>query len=212
MSIVEKAVNKLQAEQQNKARANPEILSSPSRPEKSGWKKLLAVGGIGFILGAGSNAILHNPGESLFFSPPALQAKELKELANPAQILGVSPSPDTAENIAQQQAMTFVDGWVKAWSEKDLDRYLYAYAPEFEPPAGLTRAAWEKQRRNRLGKYHKIEIKLSAMAVVAKGDTATVEFIQSFTADNFSEAGLHKRLELRRQGDRWMIVKEISQG
>jgi hypothetical protein len=211
MSIVEKAVNKLQAEQQNKVRANPEILSSPPQPEKSGWKKLLAVGGIGFILGAGSNAILHNPGESLFFSPPALQAKELKDLAKPAQILSVSPSADT-ENIARQQVMTFVDGWVKAWSEKDLDRYLYAYAPEFEPPAGLTRAAWEKQRRNRLGKYHKIEIKLSAMAAVAKGDTATIEFVQSFTADSFSEAGLHKRLELRRQGDRWMIVKEISQG
>lgn len=211
MSIVEKAVNKLQAEQQNKAHTNPEIRPSLPRPEKKGWKKLLAVGGVGFILGAGVNTVLHDTGESTFYSPPDLQAEEMKELAKPAQVASVVPSP-SAEDIARQQVASLVDEWVNAWSEKDLDRYLNAYAPEFEPPAGLTRAAWEKQRRQRLGKYQKIEIKLSEMVAVAKEDTATVDFVQSFAADSFSETGLHKRLELRRQGDKWKIVKEISQG
>lgn len=104
----------------------------------------------------------------------------------------------------------FVDRWVKAWSEKDLDKYLAAYAPEFEPPDGLTRADWEKQRRKRLGKFHKIEIHLSDLTTVLNEETATVEFVQSFNADGFSETGLHKRLELRLQDHRWMIRKEIS--
>lgn len=211
MSIVEKAVNKLQAEQQNKVQTNPEIRPSLPRPEKSGLKKLLAAGSVGFILGAGANAVLHDSGESTFYSPPVLQAEEIKESAKPAQVASIEPSPST-EDIARQQVVSSVDEWVNAWSGKDLDRYLNAYAPEFEPPTGLTRAAWEKQRRQRLGKYQKIEIKLSEMVAVAKEDTATVDFVQSFTADSFSETGLHKRLELRRQGDKWMIVKEISQG
>lgn len=217
MSIVEKAVNKLQAEQLNKAHTSPEIRPSHPRPEKTGWKKLLAVGGVGFILGAGVNAVLHNSGESTYYSPPVVQAEEMKELvkpaqaASPAQVASIEPSPSD-EDIARQQVASSVDEWANAWSEQDLDRYLNAYAPEFEPPAGLTRAAWEKQRRQRLGKYQKIEIKLSEMVAVAKEDTATVDFVQSFAADSFSETGLHKRLELRRQGDKWKIVKEISQG
>jgi murein L,D-transpeptidase YafK len=140
---------------------------------------------------------------------PFISIRQAQEITNPAQPADVASKPNT-EDDTRRQVKLFVDGWVKAWSEKDLDNYLSAYAPEFDPPGGLTRSDWEKQRRNRLGKYHKIEIKLSELTALSKGDAATVDFVQSFKADGFSETGLRKRLALRLQGGRWMITKEIS--
>lgn len=126
-----------------------------------------------------------------------------------------SPPPVVAENrdktIETRQAIaSLVNDWAKAWAAKDADNYLSFYAPEFLPPRGLTRSAWEKQRRSRLGKYRQIEIALSDLTISLGEDKATAEFVQSFKADGFSETGLLKRLDLKLHGARWMIVKEIS--
>jgi len=204
MSIVEEAMLRLGAAQKNNAPLKSEIPVPPSPPAKPVWRKLLVAGGVGFVLGMGTASVLLEPVRGA-----SISARQTQETAKPVQSSDVASNPNT-EDDSRRQLTLFVDGWIKAWSEKDLDNYLSAYAPEFEPPGGLTRSDWEKQRRKRLGKYHKIEIKLSELTAISKGATATVEFVQCFKADELSETGLHKRLELRLQGDRWMIVKEIS--
>lgn len=203
MSIVEEAMLRLNAAQKHNAQLTSEMPALP-RPAKPVWHKLLVAGGAGFVLGMGAaSALLYPVGGA------SISAMQAQEAAKSVQSLDVASNPNS-ENNRQRQVALFIDGWIKAWSEKDLDNYLSAYAPEFEPPGGLTRSDWEKQRRKRLAKYHKIEIKLSRLTAISKGDAATVEFIQSFKADEFSETDLHKRLELRLHGDRWMIMKEIS--
>ncbi|BAN36591.1 hypothetical protein SCD_n02792 [Sulfuricella denitrificans skB26] len=204
MSIVEEAMRRLGAAQQNDSQPESEMPAPPPSPEKPVWPKLLVAGGVGFVLGAGTASTLLTP-----VSTPIASTRQTQEITKPVQPAYIASSPNTEED-SRQQVKLFVDSWVKAWSEQNLDNYLSAYAPEFEPPGGLTRSDWEKQRRKRLGKYHKIEIKLSGLTALSKGDTATVEFVQSFNADGFSETGLHKHLELRRQGERWLIMKEIS--
>ncbi|MBU1690523.1 MAG: nuclear transport factor 2 family protein [Gammaproteobacteria bacterium] len=204
MSIVEEAMRRFGAAQQNDSQPKSEMPAPPPSPEKPVWHKLLVAGVVGFVLGAGTASTLLTP-----VSSPIASTRQEQEITKPVQPAYIASNPNTEED-SRQPVKRFVDSWVKAWSEQNLNNYLSAYAPEFEPPGGLTRSDWEKQRRKRLGKYHKIEINLSDLTTLSKGDTAVVEFVQSFNADGFSETGLHKRLELRLQGERWLIMKEIS--
>jgi len=184
-------------------------IHAPSKPGASPISpRLLIIAGIGLVLGTATIGILLEPAKKM--PPPALP---VKSVATPAIS---SPPPVVAENRdktieSRQKVAALVSDWAKAWAAKDADNYLSFYAPKFLPPSGLTRTAWEKQRRSRLSKYRKIEIALSDLTVSLGENTATAVFVQSFKADGFSETGLHKRLELKLLGARWMIVKEISQ-
>lgn len=219
MSIIERATRKLQETQQSSTAAVIEmpVQRQPARNPGlnkrfvAGW--MLASMATGFVLGMVVSGALYKPASPQF--PSAQQAPSAAtRTIRVAPVTPVQPTPAAADqnnnNDKQKAVLKHVDNWVKAWSDKDLDNYLAAYAPEFQPPGGLTRPEWEKQRRQRLGKYSKIEIRLSDMQIMTEGDTATVEFIQSFKADGFSETGLRKRLELRQQGNRWLTVKETT--
>jgi tetratricopeptide (TPR) repeat protein len=61
----------------------------------------------------------------------------------PSVPVAATPAAGTGDVAAS------IDGWAKAWSAKDVKGYLGYYAPDFELPAGETRASWEKQRSER---------------------------------------------------------------
>lgn len=214
MSIVEEAMRRVQAAQQS---APTWVAENPARPQPAEphiWHKMVAVGGVCFLLGAATVKALPNSAEDV--SLPVQQAQEMAEPASPAVPANakssalVAPNPGK-EGDNQREVLAAVDAWVKAWSGKDVDNYLSAYAPTFQLPAGVaTRSEWEKQRRKRISRYGNIDIKLSGLTVISHGDPAIVEFIQSFKTDVFSETGVRKRLELRRHDSRWMIEKEVS--
>ncbi|MDO8264713.1 MAG: hypothetical protein Q7T21_16040 [Gallionella sp.] len=217
MNLLEKAMRlkaqrlkaKLQPQAGRQSRS-PSAIKTPA-PQKpsanpiSPW--LLITGGIGFVLGAAAIGILFNPVKSVII--PALPMQKAASPTDSSQLPPVAASQNKA-NDGRQKVSAIVSDWAKAWAAKDADNYLSFYAPEFRPPHGLARSAWEKQRRNRLSRYRKIEIELSGLTVSLEKDTATVEFVQSFKADGFSETGLPKRLDLKLHGTRWMIVKETS--
>lgn len=163
--------------------------------------KLLIIGGIVLVLAVATISVLF---ESLFSPASPIQQAAYSDQPSPA-----ATSQNTAPD-SQQKISAVVNDWAKAWAAKDTENYLSFYAPEFQPPHGLARSAWEKQRRSRLSKQRNIEIALSGLTVTMEKDTATAEFVQSYKADGFSEAGLHKRLDLKLHGARWLIVKETS--
>ncbi|MEY4642621.1 MAG: hypothetical protein RLZZ227_2615 [Pseudomonadota bacterium] len=45
----------------------------------------------------------------------------------------------------------FLADWAQHWQSRDVDAYLESYDDSFVPPQGLTRSAWEEQRRNVIG-------------------------------------------------------------
>lgn len=169
--------------------------------------KLLVAGGVGITLATAAVGMLFAPANNGPASASPTQA--LFAPRNIDQFAAAPAAPGKVEDDRQNVA-AFVDDWVRAWSGKDAGKYLSAYAPEFKPAHGMSRAAWEKQRRERLAKYKKIEIALANLTISAEKDTATVEFIQSFKADDYSESGVRKRLDLRLQDSRWVIVRETS--
>ena len=105
------------------------------------------------------------------------------------------------------QITTAVEGWARAWSSKDVKGYLGYYAPDFEVPGGADRAAWEKERTERIQKPKSIEVSVKVLSVQASGNEATVKVRQSYRSDTLKSDNT-KTLRLVRSGDRWLIKQE----
>jgi hypothetical protein len=102
--------------------------------------------------------------------------------------------------------------WAQAWADQDVDTYLSLYDPQFEPPDGLTREAWETQRRDRLTRPAFIRVTLNNFEVnVEGGDRGWVRFVQIYESNRFSDA-VTKRLDLRRVAGEWLIAAEAVEG
>ena len=120
--------------------------------------------------------------------------------------------PPTIEQAAvdavQEPAVDAVKAWAAAWSARDVEKYLSSYAPEFKPAKGLSRHAWEVQRRKIIAKANAIKVELSDIKGTMQDEShASVSFMQSYRADNYADR-THKMLELERIGDAWLIVAE----
>ncbi len=125
-------------------------------------------------------------------SPPAL-----------APATGASPSS------AASEAEGAVRAWAKAWASKDLSAYLGAYGESFTPPGGLSRKAWEGERRKRITGKSSIQVKLEGLSVTLDGSKAIARFRQDYRADALAVSS-RKTLELTKTGDRWLIVREST--
>lgn len=100
-----------------------------------------------------------------------------------------------------------VQAWATAWSRKDVDAYLSAYARDFD--GGKSRKVWEQERRARIAGKRSISVKLSGLQIRVNGDKATASFHQDYKADSLSVSSA-KTLELVKSAGGWVIVKEST--
>ena len=112
---------------------------------------------------------------------------------------------------ASNDVKATVAAWAKAWSAKDTAGYLGFYAPDFETPAGMTRAAWEAQRKERIEPKKSISVDVQIIKTSLQGNVATVVFRQIYRADAVKSDNT-KTLRLVKTGDRWLINAERSGG
>jgi tetratricopeptide (TPR) repeat protein len=137
--------------------------------------------------------------------PKTAPAPEVKPAPAPAPV----PAQPTASpaNDAKAQAIAAVESWARAWSTKDVKGYLGHYASDFEVPAGVSRATWEKERGERILKPKSIDVTVKVLNVQASDNEATVTFRQSYKSDTLKSNNT-KALKLVRSGDRWLIKQE----
>lgn len=159
--------------------------------------------------------------------PPAPVAKPAVPVAPPAP----TPAPATASKPAapvvvsapaekpkadkpvaaanpEEPVRKAVQSWASAWSRKDVKGYLGAYGRDFQVPGGKSRAAWEKERADRVGKPGSISVTISDLRVDMDGDSkATVRFRQVYKSDNLDTAS-GKTLVMVRQQGQWFIQQE----
>lgn len=154
--------------------------------------------------------------------PPARQPA-----ATPAPAAAATPAPTpapvaTAPAAPSQPAVDAVtaelraavqqtlDAWASAWSKQDLDAYFVVYADDFVPEGGLSRSAWQTQRRDRISAPASIRVTVSNPTVNSTGDgKLSVNFRQQYESDNFSDS-VAKVLDLKITPDGWKIVREYS--
>ncbi|RQO43979.1 hypothetical protein DBV14_25670 [Variovorax sp. KBW07] len=102
---------------------------------------------------------------------------------------------------------TAVRAWAAAWSARDVERYLAAYAPEFTPARKQDRKRWEAERRTRITGKSKISVTVDDLVISVNGQTASARFKQIYSADKLKNTD-RKTLELQRVGNQWLIRKE----
>lgn len=104
----------------------------------------------------------------------------------------------------------FLTDWADAWSARDVERYLSFYAPTFRPTGGMSRAAWEAQRRQRMAGVSSIRVELSDIKFEQdRGNRARALFTQRFRSDRVDSTNV-KRLVLEKFQHRWYIVEEVA--
>jgi tetratricopeptide (TPR) repeat protein len=132
----------------------------------------------------------------------------------PAPAAAASAAADTAKtpvapaDAAQSEAVRVaVLAWAKAWSRKDVGDYLQAYASSFVPPDKQSRSKWESERKLRIVSKKSIAVDIKQLKIKVDGKSATAQFQQIYSSDNFT-GNSRKTLDMVRQGDRWLIVRE----
>lgn len=112
--------------------------------------------------------------------------------------------PRQADRAAIEKA---VQDWAKAWSDKNMKRYYAAYANNFVPANRVSRAQWESDRRVRIVSKKSISVEVRDLQISFNGETASVRFQQMYRSDNLKGSS-RKTLDMVRQGNRWLIVRE----
>ncbi|PKO48032.1 MAG: hypothetical protein CVU29_00460 [Betaproteobacteria bacterium HGW-Betaproteobacteria-22] len=131
-------------------------------------------------------------------------SKDPVKVANKADVETVTAS--NHDNI-----VAAVNNWGQAWANKNLDQYFASYADDFKPAKGLSRSAWEQQRRDRISSPSKISIELSNIKIIsADAENAKVQFNQKYRADKKASIRTNKTLLLKKAGNDWRIKEEIA--
>lgn len=120
-----------------------------------------------------------------------------------------APAAPAVNADAQREAEAAVAAWARAWASKNVASYLGAYGPAFTPPGGMSRAAWEAERRSRIEPRARIGVDVSDLNITVNGDRATARFRQDYTSDTLNVTS-RKTLELVKSGGRWLIVREST--
>ena len=106
------------------------------------------------------------------------------------------------------EVLNAINGWAKAWSDKDVNGYLAHYASDFQTPKGVSRGDWESQRKARIAKPRKIEVEIESPKVsFNKNGRVTVTFRQHYRSDALKVTSA-KTLVMVKAGDKWLIQQE----
>lgn len=119
------------------------------------------------------------------------------------------PAKPTAASgaTAEAQINALLRDWASAWSSQDVASYLSFYAQNFETPDGLSRQAWEAQRKQRIEAPTSIKVDAQISKISVSGNEATVVIRQAYKSNVLSNT-TSKTLKLVKAGDRWMIRSE----
>jgi tetratricopeptide (TPR) repeat protein len=101
-----------------------------------------------------------------------------------------------------------VNAWAHAWSSNDVSGYLSSYAPDFQTPKGVSRTAWEAERKARIAKPRKIEVGVDTLKVKYDDkNRAVVSFRQHYKSAGLSVSS-NKILVMVKNGEKWLIQQE----
>jgi len=118
-----------------------------------------------------------------------------------------APKPDIDDSKMVRETLI---AWAAAWSSKDPDKYLSFYAGDFKIPGGVTRAAWEASRKERINapKFIHVDVRILSTQIV-DSTHATVKFHQTYKASHLNASG-NKTMLLVKAGGKWLIQEERS--
>jgi Flp pilus assembly protein TadD/ketosteroid isomerase-like protein len=129
--------------------------------------------------------------------------------ARPEAPAAKPPTPAAKPEAEPQDVLAAVAAWAAAWSRRDVDAYLAAYAKDFRPPHGQSRSDWEKLRRERVSAPKSISVKIDVAKVRDRGDgKVSVTFQQDYRSDRFRSSSTKTLLMDKSEDGHWRILQE----
>ena len=110
-----------------------------------------------------------------------------------------SPAKDQA--IAEA-----INGWVKAWSSRDIGSYGSYYAKDFISQ-GMDRDSWLKHKEQINGKYNYINVSIKKLVIKPGSDASQASFVQIYKSSGLNNTGI-KELVLKLEEGKWKIFRE----
>ncbi|MEO5334718.1 MAG: tetratricopeptide repeat protein [Magnetococcus sp. YQC-5] len=139
--------------------------------------------------------------------PPPVTAADA-----PQETVRHTTKTNEADPKVIQEVQQAVHAWAAAWSAKNLDQYLAAYSSHFQPfsKAFRTRADWEKNRREIIGRPGAIQVKIMDLQInMLNEKRAQTTFQQNYSSKQYRERS-KKTLSLELEQGSWKIVREYA--
>jgi ketosteroid isomerase-like protein len=114
---------------------------------------------------------------------------------------------EVEKSAAKDQAIAdVINGWLKAWSSKDLGAYGSYYASDFKSQ-GMNREEWLKYKEQINGKYDYINVSIEKPVIRSGSNVSHASFVQIYKSSGLNNVGL-KELVLKIEEGEWKIVSE----
>ena len=157
-------------------------------------------------------------GEEYQFIPKPkspISAEAIPEVEEPllAQTLRIEAAEkkqvEMTENKQQfhRNIAAIIDGWLSAWSSKDITTYGTYYTQDFRSQEGMNRRSWLRYKKSLNRKYNYIRVTQNKLAIKHQSMIIKASFIQTYKSDKFYAVGI-KRLVLKQEDGRWKIYRE----
>jgi len=141
---------------------------------------------------------------------PAEQSNDAVEKKDPEPIRAKLDSGASQSSIGRgdrKDVLDFLERWKRAWMQKDLDRFLKMYHPDFQE----RREDYQiflKSKRNSFRKYQTIQVELDRIEIKRANGTWLVKFLQSFQGDEYRDKGRKNMVLAVSEGQRLRIIEE----
>ena len=146
------------------------------------------------------------PGKGPAAAKPVVVAAEKNEKKQPK----ATPAESALASDVTTAVSSALVVWSRAWSSKDLPLYFAAYADDFTPEGGLSRGAWESQRKERILKPARIKVEARDAQFAKVGDDLVrVNFTQQYESDTFTDS-VSKVIDMQLINGAWKIVREYA--
>lgn len=100
-----------------------------------------------------------------------------------------------------------IDGWLKAWSSKDIKRYANYYSKDFRSQEGVNLRKWLRYKNRLNRKYDYIHVSGDNLVINKDLKRGTVFFVQTYVSSGYSGVGI-KKLIIKRENGQWKIYRE----
>jgi len=110
----------------------------------------------------------------------------------------------SAGNIDDIRSVVYA--WADAWQNRNIQRYVSFYSPEFRSK-GLDFNGWMQKKTELFQRPGRIRVGISDLWIFIEGKNATARFIQRYQDPKVSDVG-EKTLVLVYSKDKWEIISE----
>lgn len=151
-----------------------------------------------------------NPKSARGAKTTVVATSEPAATTTPAATAAATKKPEPVAADPAAEVVKAIQSWAAAWSAQDSKKYLSFYAKEFKTPDGLSRSAWETQRKQRIAapKSIKVEVR-DAKVKLADAAHATITFRQTYRATHLNSQST-KLFDMVKADGQWLIVVDHS--